>query len=380
MRRVWETASALARVLGLAIAVGALLGALTKGVIALFDGVITLLWETLPEQAGLDASGAGYVVAVLAVGGLLVGLGQRFLGYHPKPLDTVVDDVRHGGGVDHRTIPQTLANSVASLGFGAPLGPEAALVSVVGGVFYWAKQHMEDLAVAAHAALRGRPDDGSTRWRYAPALVAGIFVVLVFHALPGGVDLRFVPRPSDPAAPGAVIPALVAGLVGGAFGLVTDRVEGRMRDRRSYDRAPVAVAVVGGLVVAALAVPSPLVLFSGTEHLRALFDGSTSDATLVYAAAAKWVAIMVVFATGWKGGPVFPLMFMSGALGVAAGHALGVEPVVLYAGAIAGAASGALGSVAFGALAALLVVPPPLLPLVVAGSAGAGAVLYVSGR
>lgn len=381
MNRVAAASGSTVRVVLLAVSIGALLGALTKATIALFQGLIHILWSWLPEQLGVQASGVAYMAAVLGIGGLLVGAGQKYLGYHPPPLEKAVDDVQHGKGIDHQTIPRTLLNSIAALGFGAPLGPEAALVSIVGGVFYWAKERMEELALAAYRILRGSADgDVSTHWRYAPAVVAGIVLFLVFRALPGGIDLTFVPRYGDPGSPGALVPALLAGVVGGVFGLVSDRVEGRMRALRLFSRAPVALALVGGLAVAALAAPSDLVLFSGTENMAVLFDGSASDATLVYAAAAKWFAIMIVFAAGWKGGPVFPLMFMSGALAVAAGNALGVEPVILYAGGIAGAAAGALGSMAFGALAALLVVPPSLFVLILAGAAGAGLVLVAQHR
>lgn len=376
MNRVLAASGLIVRVVALAVSVGALLGVLTKATIALFQGAIDILWEWLPEQLGVEPSSLAYVAAVLGVGGLLVGLGQKYLGYHPTPLDAAVDDVRRGDGIDHRSIPRTLLNSVAALGFGAPLGPEAALVNVVGGMFYWAKGRMEDLALTTYRILRGRPDDDvSDPWQYAPAVVAAIVLFLVFRALPGGIDLMFVPRYDDPGSPGALLPALLAGVVGGVVGLISSRVEARMRALKVFYRAPVSAAFVGGLAVAVLAAPSSLVLFSGTDSMAVLFDGSTSDAMLVYAAVAKWVGIMIVFVTGWKGGPVFPLMFIAGALGVAAGHALGVEPVILYAGGIAGAAAGALGSMAFGALAALLVVPPSLFVLIIAGAAGAGLVL-----
>jgi hypothetical protein len=153
-----------------------------------------------------------------------------------------------------------------------------------------------------------------------------------------------------------------------------------MRALRLYDRAPVLVGLAGGLAIAVLAAPSFLVLFSGTEDMRLLFDGSQSAVALTYAAGAKWLGMMVVFATGWKGGPVFPLMFVAGALAVAASPGVGVVPVIVYAGGVAGAAAGALRSMPFGALVALLVVPASLFALIVAGAAGAGLVLFATSR
>lgn len=381
MGRATEAAGVLVRTVAVAVGVGALLGALTKAVIELFNGLIALLWTWLPDRLDVEPSSFGYLAVGLGVGGVLVGLGQRYLGYYPEPLETVEDDVRRGEGVDHRTMPRTLCNSVAALGFGAPLGPEAALVSVVGGVFYWTKQRMEALALRARRVLRGRPDEGApSGWRYVPAVVAAIVLVIVFRALPGGIDLTFVPRSVDPGSPDALAAALVAGFAGGVLGLVSRAAEARMRALRLFERAPVLTGLAGGLAVAVLAAPSFLVLFSGTENMRLLFDGSQSAATLTYAATAKWLGMMVVFATGWKGGPVFPLMFVSGAFAVAAGSAVGVAPVILYAGGIAGAAAGALRSLPFGALATLLVVPAPLFLLIVAGVAGAGLVLVATSR
>jgi hypothetical protein len=82
-----------------------------------------------------------------------------------------------------------------------------------------------------------------------------------------------------------------------------------------------------------------------------------------------------VIALGWKGGPIFPLMFISGALAVAAGDALGIEGLALYAGGVVGAVAGGLRSMVLGVLVALLVVPSSLLLPMVAGAAGAGLVL-----
>ena len=174
VRRVIEAAGGLLRTTALAVGVGALLGVLTKTVIEFFNGLIAVLWTRLPDQLGVEPSSFLYLAAVLGVGGALVGLGQRYLGYHPRPLEEVQADVKRGLGVDPRTIPRTLGNSIASLGFGAPLGPEAALVAVVGGTFYWAERHMEDLALRTYGLLRGRPEDdaaphGGTRRLWSPS-------------------------------------------------------------------------------------------------------------------------------------------------------------------------------------------------------------------
>jgi len=366
----------LRRVLLIAVVVGALLGVVMKAVLWLFDGVIHVLWNWLPDQLDVDPQSIGYMAAVLGLGGLLVGLGQRYLGYHPQPLEVVIEQVKEGEGVDHRTIPQTLVNSVFALGSGGPLGPESALVAVIGGGYYWAKQRMEGLALLAYRTVMGRDDeDVSKPWQYAPTVIAVVVLVLVFRALPGGVDLSFVPASDSPGAATALVLAVVAGIAGGILGLGSFHLESRLRKLVLFDRFPIPAAIGGGLAVAVLAIPSFLVLFSGAEQMEALFDGSTSTGEILYAGVAKWVALLLVITLGWKGGPIFPLMFISGALAVGAGEAFGVDGLALYAGGVAGAVAGGLRSMVLGVVVALLVVPASMVLLMVAGAAGAGLVL-----
>jgi hypothetical protein len=100
---------------------------------------------------------------------------------------------------------------------------------------------------------------------------------------------------------------------------------------------------------------------------------------LLYAGIAKLLALLVVIAAGWKGGTIFPLMFIAGALAVGVGDLLGLDPVVLYAAAIGGAVAGALKSMALGLIISLLVVPVSLVPLIVVGAAAGVIVLRPMG-
>jgi H+/Cl- antiporter ClcA len=383
VERIIKGSVAAARSVAIGVLMGVVVAVITKAVISLYAAVIHVVFSWVPDTLDVDGSGAPYLFVALGVGGLLVGLGQKFLGYHPEPLDKVMDDITEGKGVDYRSIPRTIANSVAALGFGGPVGPEASLVAVIGGLYYWMNERMERFALLAYRTLMGRSDgDDSAAWRYAPSVVAVITTVLVFRAIPGGTDLSFVPEYESPGRGRALAIALVVGAVAGLVGIATSAVESRARGLRLFDRAPVVFGVVGGLIVAALAVQSSLVLFSGAEQMESLFDGSVSNAELWYSAGAKWVALMAVLALGWKGGPIFPLMYICGAVGIAAGASLGIgeEGLILYAAAIAGAVSGHLKNVVFGVLVALLVVPASMLVLLIVAGAGAGIVMHIAER
>lgn len=364
------------RLLILAVVVGAVLAVVTKTLFQAVLWVIDVLWDWLPGEIGVEPENWWFVATLLGLGGLLVGLGNRFLGYHPRPLEEVTEDLKEDRPIPHRSIPASLANSAASLGFGGPLGPEALLVSVVGGLYYWVDVRMQGLSRSVFSSLTGQDEGAAGKsWQYAPTLVTAISVVIVFRELPGGIDLSFVPIPEEPAALQAILLAAIAGLLCGVIGLSSARLHGRLRNLGLFTRSPEVAGVLGGVLVALLAIGGLEVLFSGAEEVRALFDGSLSVPDMAYVGAAKWIALAVVLAAGWKGGPIFPLMFCMGALAVAAGDALGLEVSVLYAGAIAGVVTGALGSIALGVLVALLVVPPALLVPLIVGSAAAGIAL-----
>ena len=78
-----------------------------------------------------------YTLLLCTIGGVLVGLCAKYLGDYPKDLETSVGQFKRTKQFDDRHLVQGVVASLASLGFGAALGPEAALVSLVGGLSTW---------------------------------------------------------------------------------------------------------------------------------------------------------------------------------------------------------------------------------------------------
>jgi len=76
-------------------------------------------------------SGKHYYIAVSGCAGFVVGVLRHLLGY-PETLDGLFKEIGHYR-VEPTTAPATVLLSAISLGCGASLGPEQALVSVVCG-------------------------------------------------------------------------------------------------------------------------------------------------------------------------------------------------------------------------------------------------------
>lgn len=72
------------------------------------------------------------------VGGILVGLCQKYFGNYPRKMDDVVAEFKATKRVDYRSGYKNALTAICVLSFGASLGPEAALVGIVGGLATWA--------------------------------------------------------------------------------------------------------------------------------------------------------------------------------------------------------------------------------------------------
>jgi H+/Cl- antiporter ClcA len=192
-------------------------------------------------------------------------------------------------------------------------------------------------------AARCRSSYRGGRSRYittaVPTLVASTAGFAVYFAFAGAsfISVYQVP-PFDLelwhfllAIPLGVVAAGIAGLLGATIGAV-HRASARFRSR------PEILGVVGGIALGLLAVAFPLTRFSGAGELATLLNEAPQLAAgfLIAILLAKILAVALSFGTGFYGGPIFPMIFIGGASGVAI-HALfpgipeGLAVVVMFA-------------------------------------------------
>jgi H+/Cl- antiporter ClcA len=126
-----------------------------------------------------------------------------------------------------------------------------------------------------------------------------------------------------------------------------------------------------------MAIGSQYVLFSGQQGIQHLIGLGTVE--LLYLTVAKWVALVVAFATGWRGGPVFPLFFAVSSLAVLVADPLGVAPEILMIAGIAAISAVFLrGSVPAAFVLSLYVVPLAHAAVILIGALGAASALTVA--
>jgi H+/Cl- antiporter ClcA len=359
------------------ILLGALIGIpaalVAAGFLALVHLLEEWLWEDLPSALG-SSSPPWYLVIGLPVVGALVVVAARTLlpgdGGH-SPLAGI------GGGVTPLAYgPGVALAAVGTLAFGAVLGPEAPLIAL-GSVVGMAVTPMVKLSeretqvigtagsFSAISALFGGPvvagvlllESGvglgaAVIPALLPGLVAAAVGYLVFVGLGdwGGLSATVLSVPGLPAYDGTRLPdlliavgiGLVAGILVFAVKRIASAVDGLQRRRIGL----AGLLVGGGLVVGLLAqlvellgANSQEVLFSGQTGIPALIrEGSTS--VLLTLLAAKALGYAICLGCGFRGGPVFPAIFLGVGLGALAIVWFDVSPTLAVAvGTAAGMAA-----------------------------------------
>jgi chloride channel protein, CIC family len=399
------------RVILLAAAIGIPAAFVAAGFLALVHWLENWLWTDLPRDLGTTTP-PWYLVLGLPVAGACVVIAARVLlpgdgGHEPlNGLSTAPTPLRAGPGV-------ALA-ALGTLAFGPVLGPEAPLIalgSVVGmtvAPFMKGRpQAQQVLATAgsfsAISALFGGPLVAGMLLTEAavgmgsalipallPGLVAAAIGYVIFLGLGtwGGIHQSVLTVPGLPKYHSTSVPDLLIGIgVGIAAALVIvgvrfvgNRVDGlpvRSPRRPGQEAAAghghtrLAVLLLGGalavgalaLLARALGANSQDVLFSGQASVPALVAEQSLKIVLILLVA-KALAYAVSLGCGFRGGPVFPAIFLGVALASLAEIIFNTSPTLAVA---VGAAGG---------MAAMtrLLFAPVLFAILLVGDNGLGTV------
>ena len=350
------------------VGLGALIGIPAALAAALFLAAVHELehwfWVDLPEHLG--ASGPPwYLVVGLPLAGAAIVLAARTLlpgdGGH-EPLGGIAvapTPISHAPGV--------ILAAIGSLAFGAVLGPEAplfALGSIVGLVAArFARMGDADARVlstagtfSAISALFGGPVAAAMLLLEAgvgmgamlipiliPGLVAASIGYLIFLGIGdwGGLEATTLSVPGLPAYDGVHLRDLVVAVaVGVLLALLTEvvrrlaaRIAGPGRARLGMARTlllgALAIGVVA-LVADGLGASSQDVLFSGQASIPALV-GEDSTRIVIVLLAAKALAYAICLGCGFRGGPVFPAIFLGVAVAMVAAIAFDMSPTLALA-------------------------------------------------
>lgn len=359
----------LSRVVLLAVCLATVIGLMTGAFLRILYWVTSLLWKTIPEVITVLPNHPLYTILVCTVGGITLGIGRIHLGDYPGDVEELLAEIRGGGTVDHDEISKGAINSLVSLAFGASLGPELALMAIGGGMSSHALARLKhamrtawagtiagtstsfrDLCFPATDRLNhpvGKSDvlPVPLWWRWIPGLAA-IALGLTTLKVAAGNGLHFgytVPEFRSTNPTWRLIGAAFFGALGGFVSVMYLRFRHRLQAHRSEENHLIR-STVGGFALGFAGAVAPRLLFSGQEAIGALFAGLplTAEALLV-AGLAKIMLVSVMLETGWKGGPIFPLLAGGAAIGAALAQIVpGIGSVVGLTAMMAGVPAGEL--------------------------------------
>jgi H+/Cl- antiporter ClcA len=387
------TALAYLRLVGL----GALIGVPAAIVAAAFLGLIHALegwlWDDLPAALGFAGPPWFLILGLPVAGAALVIVARTFLpgdGGHP-PLEGL-----SAKETAPSHVPGVVLAAIGTLAFGAVLGPEMPVIAL-GSAIGVAVNRFVRLGPRERSVISSAGSFSAVSALFGGPLVAGMLLIegglsagsaLIPLLLPGlvaagigylvfvgfgsweGVDAPGLQVPSLPPYEGVNLGDLVLAI---AVGIVAALIPAGVRElgRRLEGQQPrVGMPVmllagglaVGGLALAgqALGADSQDVLFSGQASLGVVTSASTVSVVLVLLAT-KALAYAVSLGSGFRGGPIFPAIFVGVALASVPVVALGSSPTWAIA----------VGSAAGMAAQTRLLISPLLLASLLVGPAGA---------
>jgi H+/Cl- antiporter ClcA len=348
----------------LAAIIGVPVSVVAYGFLALASKAQTWIFTSLPSALGFHAEPLWWPIPPLVLAGILVALTIRYLpgtgGHSPA------DGFSAGGAPSPIQLPGVVLAALATLCLGVVLGPEAPLIALGGGLgvcaIRLAKRDVpaETSSVmaaagsfAAVSTLLGSPLIGAFLLMEASGLGgATLELVLVPGLLAAGIgSLIFIglghwtglgtfslalPNLPHFGTPDAAEFgwALVIGVAAALFGTGIRRLALLLRPRvepRMLLATPVAGLAVAGLAIAFAAGTgkgTSEVLFSGQDALGPLIHHSAAytAGALLLLLACKGLAYAASLSS-FRGGPIFPAMFLGAAGGIALSHLPGLPLV-----------------------------------------------------
>ncbi|RKQ40718.1 ion channel protein [Enterobacter sp. R1(2018)] len=297
------------------------------------------LWVSLPARFGLDLNSPGWILLMLTLTGIAVGLVIRYMPGHAGP-DPATEPLI-GAPVPVTALPGLIIALIIGLAGGVSLGPEHPVMAV-------------NIALAVAVGARLFPRVGALDWTIlaAAGTIGALFgtpiaAALIFSQTLSGnsdvplwdrlfaplmaaaagaltTDLFFHPSFALPVAQyaglrlvdifsGAVVTAIAI-----ALGMIAVWCLPRAHRLMHKLRHPVLILGAGGFALGLLGiVGGEVTLFKGLDEMRqlALSEDNTVAALLMFAVV-KLAALVVASASGFRGGRIFPIVFVGVALGM----------------------------------------------------------------
>lgn len=298
-----------------------------------------LLWEQIPIGLGIAHDSPVWIIGMLTFTGIMVGLVIRYSPGHAGP-DPATEPLI-GAPMNPVALPGLLIALILGLAGGVSLGPEHPIMAVnialavAIGARLFPRIGALDWTILASAgtigALFGTPvaaalifsqtlnsSDDTPLWDrlFAPLMAAAsgsLTTSLFFHPHFSLPIAHYTQMRLSDIFSGAVVAAIAI-----AAGMVAVWCLPRLHTLVHRLKNPVLILGIGGFMLGILGVlGGPLTLFKGLDEMQQLAFSQTLGATDYFMLAiVKLGALVIAAACGFRGGRIFPAVFVGVALGL----------------------------------------------------------------
>ena len=331
---------------------GALSGVVLWAVLQVMNGGITLIWELAPSYLAFGDS-VFYPLVVCMAGGVLIGVIQKRYGAIPETMHQVMATVKAEGGYAGKRVWVLIVALLLPIIFGGAIGPEAGLSGVIAALWTFVSRNinirglqLEAMAetgiVATLGAIFGaplfgiaeavEPDNASEHYRdkllskKARIYLYGLGVIGIFAGMkllaPLGSTSEGLPRFSRYHAIGwsqwkwavaLILLGMLMALLYAAFNGLSEKLAVLLEGRA------ILAAVLAGALLGLVGFFLPETMFSGETGLHSLLGEwrSYTAGALLLIAVLKGLLSTLCINLGWRGGNIFPIIY----IGAAAGYA-----------------------------------------------------------
>lgn len=323
-----------------AMVIGALSSLILMAVMLLAEVFQTLLWEQIPTALHINTQSASWPLFILTLTGLGVGALIKYMPGHAGP-DPATESLV-GAPVALNALPGLALALMLGLAGGVSLGPEYPITVI-------------NIALAAAVGKRLLPHVPATDWVIlaASGTIGALFgtpvaAALIFSQTLGGdkdvplwdrlfaplvaagagavtTDQFFVPDFSLKIAPYNATSLIdlfsgsVVVLIAIALGMIGVWIFPHLHRMFNRIRNPILKLGIGGFILGLLAlIGGEITLFKGLDEMKQLVDSNEmfSIGSMLAITLTKLAALVVAAACGFRGGRIFPAVFVGVSLGL----------------------------------------------------------------
>lgn len=312
---------------------GFLTGILSVLFLNFINTSIKFLWVEIPNLLNLSSL---YFLSLGVIGGVLIGLLNVYIGEYPRTLHQTIEQYKNEKSIDYiKEFWKNFLLGVTVLIFGASMGPEATLVALIASIITWLnnklqldtindKRFLQANIIAITSTIFLSPFMSSQKqeeksfkqivnstFYFIVAILGILGFILTNQFIPGEkfFSISFEKIDINIQSFSIIFPAILGGLF---FGYLFTMIE-KLIEKFAFNFNKFFLSVFCGILIGLSGVYSPILLYSGEEDLLLLSKEmfSLNSLELLFISFGKMTLTHICFASGWRGGKIFPTIFSS---------------------------------------------------------------------